>query len=361
MRNVLRRYVVAFRRIGPPIFLGLLPAVLLVWVLVLEVVGDNSFAVDFHHELYPQANLVLDGENPYPPPDADLSDGTNTIWPIAAVALVAPLAPLPAGAADSLMTAVVIASFAGALLVMGVRDWRVFGAVVLWPPTINAIQTANLTLPLCLLAALVWRWRRHLWLAGAPLGIALALKFFLWPLLVWLVSVRRWAAAALACLVAATSLLLITPFYGLDEYVRLLSNLSDTFDGASYTVYAFLVDVGVPDALAKAVNLALGAAVLGLAWRRRSFGLAIAAALVLSPIVWLHFFAVLALPLALAWPRFSWPWLLPLLLWFVPGTYNGDPWQTLLALVVAAGTVLVCERRTTTRAAAKPVSLVAQT
>ena len=40
--------------------------------------------------------------------------------------------------------------------------------------------------------------------------------------------------------------------------------------------------------------IALGLGVLALAWRRRSLGLAIAAALVLSPIVWRHFFVLLA-------------------------------------------------------------------
>ncbi len=128
MREVLERYAAAFRVIRAPIFLGVLPIVVLVWAFAVAV-NNGDVAVDFHHELYPQANLLLDWENPYPPLDADLSDGTNTIWPIAAAALVAPLAPLPTGLADGVMTALVIASFAAALLVMGVRDWRVFGAV----------------------------------------------------------------------------------------------------------------------------------------------------------------------------------------------------------------------------------------
>jgi hypothetical protein len=259
------------------------------------------------------------------------------------------------------MTAFVIACLVGALLVLGVRDYRIYGAVALWPATINAIQTANLTLPLCLLAALTWRLRRHVWAAGVPLGAALALKFFLWPLVVWLVAVRRWAAAAIACVLAAASLLLVLPFSDLGDYLRLLNNLSDTFDGLSYTPYALLVDLGAPDGLAKTVTLAAGLVVLALTWRRRSFTLAIAAALVLSPIVWLHFFALLSLPLALAWPRFSAWWLLPLALWFVPGTHNGRPWQTALALAVAAATLYVCERHGDARRVAEPARLATQT
>jgi hypothetical protein len=343
VRAALDRYVAAFRVIRAPIFLGALPIVILIWALVLMVSGDD-LAVDFHHELYPQANLLLDWQDPYPPPDAELSDGTNTIWPTAAAALVAPLALLPAGLADGVMTALVIASFAGALLVMGVRDWRVFGAVAVWPATLNAVQTANLTLPLCLLAALVWRYRDRRWIAGAALGVALALKFFLWPLAVWLVALRRWQSAAIGIALAAASLLLIVPFTGIDEYVRLLRNLSETFGEHSYTIYGFLVDAGATESAARIVNLAAGVAVLALAWRRRSFALAIGAALVLSPIVWLHFFALLALPLAVASPRYSWPWLLPIAMVLAPGTYNGEAWQSFLVLATAAAAIGLAER-----------------
>jgi hypothetical protein len=307
------------------------------------MVRGDDVAVDFHHELYPQANLLLDWDNPYPPPDADLSDGTNHIWPIAAAALVSPLAPLPSGVADGVMTALVIASFLAALLVMGVRDYRVFGACLLWPAFISGMQTANLTLPLCLLGALVWRYRDRQWIAGAALGAALSLKFFLWPLLVWLAALRRWHAVGLAVGLAAASLLLILPFESLVDYTRLLRNLSDTFDDKSYTPFGFLAEAGVPDGLAKAVGYGLGVALLLGAWARRSFALAVGAALALSPIVWLHFFAVLALPLAAALPRFAPIWLLPIVMFLAPGTENGDPWQSGVVLGVAAIVVAVSE------------------
>jgi hypothetical protein len=344
MDAVLARYVAAFRVIGPPIFLAILPVATLVWALVLMVQGDDV-AVDFHHELYPQANLLLDWENPYPPSDADLSDGTNFIWPTAAAAVAAPLALLPAEVADFAATAIVVACFAAALLVMGVRDWRVFGATALWPPFISGMQTANLTLPLCLFAAIVWRYRDRRWIQGAALGVALSLKFFLWPLVVWLAALRRWRAAALACVIAGASLLLILPFESLVEYARLLANLSDTFDDKGYTPFAFLVEAGVPDAAARLVNYAIGAVLLMLTWRRRSLALAIAAALVLSPIVWLHFFAVLALPIAAVSPRFGWIWLLPIPMILAPGTENGASWQSALVLMVAAAVIAVAASR----------------
>ena len=207
-----------------------------------------------------------------------------------------------------------------------------------------------MTLPLVLLVALTWRYRDRVAPAGIALGAALAVKFFLWPVLVWLVAVRRTKAAVVAAAVAAASLLLLLPFTSIGDYLRLLRNLSDTFDGLSYTLYALLVDLGAPSSIARAATLAAGAAVLGLAWRRRSLGLFVGAALLLSPIVWRHFFALLAVPLALSRPRFDTVWLVPLAFWFVPGTYNGAPWQTALALGAGAATVALAERKPSTRA-----------
>jgi hypothetical protein len=86
-------------------------------------------------------------------------------------------------------------------------------------------------------------------------------------------------------------------------------------------------------------------AVLGFAWRRRSLGLAIAAALVLSPIVWRHFLALLMVPLALSRPRFDAVWLIPIGLWIGDGTLNGAPWQTASVLALVTLTFVLCESR----------------
>jgi Glycosyltransferase family 87 len=305
--------------------------------------GQHRIALDFHYELYPQAHAVVHGEDPYPRPDADLSDGTNAIWPIAAVLPVVPLTALPAGGAGWVVTVLVLAMLAGALWALEVRDWRVYGLTLLWPPVIDAYQTGNVTLPLLLLVALAWRFRSHTVAAGAALGVALAVKFFLWPVVLWLAAIRRARGALLALALSACSLLLLLPFTSITDYLRLLRNLSDTFDGLSYTTYALLLDLGAPSSVARAATLAIGAAILALAWRRRSLGLFVAAALALSPIVWRHFFALLIVPVALARPRLSPLWFLPLAFWLVPGSYNGQTWQTALGLATAAATVASAE------------------
>ena len=77
-------------------------------------------------------------------------------------------------AADWAATGLVLGCLVLTLWALQVRDWRVYGVTLLWPPVIDAYQTANLTLVLGLLLALVWRYRRRELIAGVALGAAIA-------------------------------------------------------------------------------------------------------------------------------------------------------------------------------------------
>jgi hypothetical protein len=334
----------SLRKTAELLCLGVVPVVALVLALA-AYAGDDRLALDFHHELYRQADAVVDGRDAYEAPGTDLSDRSNLLWPMAAVLPVVPFTALPTGVADWLATVLVLAALVGALWLLDVRDWRVYGVVLLWPATIEAIQTANASLPLTLLVALMWRYRDHALPAGLALGYGIAVKLFLWPIAVWLALVGRVRAAVVAAVAAAASLLLLLPFIGIGEYARLLRRLAETFEHETYTVFALLADLGVPDTAARAVTVALGIGVLALAWRRGSLGLAIAAALVLSPIVWRHFFVLLLVPLALSRPRFDAVWLIPIGLWVGDGTFNGAPWQTACVLGLVTLTFVLCELR----------------
>ena len=101
-------------------------------------------------------------------------------------------------AAGFVVMALLVVAVLGILWLLGVRDWRCYGLALLWPPVISAIQTGNVTIPLALGAALVWRFRDDARAAGASLGLTLAAKLFLWPLVLWLAFTRRIAAAVLA-------------------------------------------------------------------------------------------------------------------------------------------------------------------
>ena len=160
---------------------------------------------------------------------------------------------LPAPVADWVVAGLELGCLFGALLLLGVRDWRVYGASLLWPPVINATQTGNATLPLAVLCALAWRYRAARYTPGVAIGVGLAIKFFIWPLVLWLVALRRFRAAALAAAIGATSLLLIVPFNSIHDYVDCSRNLSREFDDDSYTLYGLLVESGASSELARVV------------------------------------------------------------------------------------------------------------
>jgi hypothetical protein len=151
--------------------------------------------------------------------------------------------------------------------------------------------------------------------------------------------------------VVGASLLLVLPYTGLDAYLRSLLRLGRAFDQDSYTVFGLLVQAGAPETAARAAMLLVGGALLVATWRYRSFTLAIAAALALSPIVWLDYFALAAIPLGIYRPRLSWVWFAPLATWGLEGAGLGigDVWHTLRLLGVFAvvlGVALAAERAT---------------
>ena len=333
---------------------GFVPLVALFFALAPVTFGDME-ATDFHFNYYYAAEAIRAGESFYPT-DGFVVRGANDLIvdyvypPLVGVATV-PLTFLPVGLAESLFQFFLVGVFIATLWTVGVRDWRCYGLGFLWPPVTDAIATGNVTLLLGFAAALVWRYREVAPAAGASLGVSIAAKIFLWPLTIWLVATRRTVAAAWSVGVALVVLFAswaVVGFRGLSDYPELARRLSDRMDERGYTVYALGVDVGLSPALAWALWLGLAVAVLAgmivLARRgdeRGAFVLALAAAIAFSPIVWLHYFALLLVGIAVARPRIAPVWFigLPLQAVITTGVYNGSTFQTAAMLGAA---VLTC-------------------
>ena len=152
------------------------------------------------------------------------------------------------------------------------------------------------------------------------------------------------SSASASTLVAWASL----GFAGIGSYPAMLRRLADLEAGDSYSLVGAMSSLGLGDGAAEVVAVLLGVALLaGCAFcaRRgddlRSFTLALAASLALTPIVWLHYLVLLLVPLAIARPRFSVIWLLPLLLWLTPLNGNGESIQPLLPALVAAVVIVL--------------------
>jgi len=335
----------ALQRSLPYVLFAGLPAVVVVTMFVIGL-RSGPLALDFHHELYPEAKEILAGRAPFPAAGTDLTRGENYVWPPLAALLVSPLTLLPPTVADVAIGLLGLACIGAALWLVGARDWRVYGVTALWPQVIGEIRISHLTPVLCLLAAIVWRYRDSTVRPGLALGLAGAVKFFLWPLGLWLIALRNARAALLAATAAAASLLLVLPFTGLDAFARLLVDLGRAFDQDSYSPFGLLVRLGASDALARSVTLALGVVLLVVMWRRRSFALAIAASLALAPIVWFDYYALAAVPLGVARPRLSAVWFLPLVTWGLPssGIATDEVWGVGRVLVVFAAVLWVSAR-----------------
>jgi hypothetical protein len=298
--------------------------------------STGSMSADFHNEIYPQAKLMLNGTDPYPEAGTEYTIGPNYVWPPAAALAATPLTLLPRGAADGVAALVELLAFCAALWLVGVRDWRVIGATMLWPQVLGEIRVAHFSLILCLLVAIVWRTRDRPWAPGVALGVAIAVKLFVWPLVIWLAARRRYRDAALAACLAAGSLVLLAAYTDPVQYIRVLRELGAAYDQDSYSLYGLIVQLGAPGIAGSLVTLAVGIAFIAIGWQRRSFGLMVGACLVMSPIVWLDYYALLAVPLAIVRPRFGVIWLLPIVTWGIPsaGFGIGDPMHSLRVLLV---------------------------
>jgi hypothetical protein len=330
-------------------------------LLALAVIGGaigNHYAFDFHGALWQAARDVLDGRNPYPPPTAaGVAPGDRFVYPPPVALLLLPFGLLPFPAAAALMTVALIGAVAATLAVLGVRDWRCYGAAYLSIAVLHDVRLGALTPLLALGLALVWRWREQA-RAAVPLALIMVAKLFLWPLTVWLVATGRARAALRGALLAVLASALgwaMIGFAGFGEYPRLLTVLSDAEQGRGYSLVSAGLWLGLGPAAARALAVAAGAALLGFCWREgrrgfdeRSLALALAAALALSPIVWLHYFVLLLVPIAIARRTFGAIWLIPALFWITPfEEHFAQHWRIAAGIAVAALALAAAARAAT--------------
>ena len=346
------------------VFFGVLP-VLSLFLLFTAAVDRDSVATDFG-QYDAAAEAILRGESPY-----GATGDPLTVWggpypypPLLAL-LAAPLTIVSLQAAGLAVMAVLVLVALAVPWFAGVRDWRCYGLLLMWPPVISAIQTANVTLWFALAAAIAWCYRDRLAPVALSIGLTLAAKFFLWPLVIWMALTRRVWTAVATCVLGAVILLLswsVIGFAGFVDYPTLLRKLEHTVGADSYTAYIVGLDIGLPSGVSRAVWLGVGLTILGavilLARRgdeRTAFIAAIAASLALTPIVWLHYFALLLVVVALAQPRLGLLWFIPLGMFLTPGSGQPTPFQTSWTLFVALVTVGLAVRASRARFADRPV------
>jgi hypothetical protein len=183
---------------------------------------------------------------------------------------------------------------------------------------------------------------------GAIVAVLIMAKLFLWPLWLWLLYTRRYAAAALSAALGATLTVAAwwgIGFAGFQEYPRLLSRLTELVGTNSYSTFALIHATGLSGSSTQRIVLAGGAMLLGLAaWKfravrtdDRAFVAALGVALLATPILWPHYLVLLFVPIALRRRTFSWLWAMPLLLWADGNGWSfGEPQRIVPFLLLCA-------------------------
>jgi alpha-1,2-mannosyltransferase len=322
-------------------------------------------------DFYAAAEAVLRGDNPYQPDPS--RDWLGFVYPPLLAWLLAPLTLLPVTTAVSVWAALTLLFVVAALWVLGVRDWRCYPLALLSPFARETLEFGAIDGLLLLAVALTWKYRDAPLRAAAASGFTVALKLFLWPLALWLGLSGRVRTAVLSCAAAVGFVLVpwaLIGFQGLGGYRELLRDVANQQDG-SYSLAALAEGLDVASTFARTLSVALAVLLLFLSFRaardpdrgqrvrdRRSFTLALAASLTLTPVVWNHYLLLLFVPVAIARPRLSGLWVLPaaanclyLFDWYGPKP-NGLAPRIAMAAIVVVTIVLSIEAQARPRSSA---------
>ena len=355
-RPATRAQLVVVRSLEVFVFAGL-PVICFAFFSHLLIGSGALF--DFR-TFWESGRAVLHGHSPYPSVLPDVARATTFrpfVYPVPAAIVMVPFAVLPAAVAEALWVLTSLAAVVGALWLLGIRDWRCYGIVFVWPSVWSGLVNGSATLILTFACAALWRFRSKPYLAGVLVAILVVFKLYLWPIAVWLLATRRIRAAVFAfgvTVVASVGGWAFVGFAGLAEYPKLLARLTSLVAGESYSPYAFARSLGFGVSAGRLSAMCLGGVLLAavVVWSRRRHGdeaaflLAVAASLALAPIVWPHYWAMLVVVVAVASPELDVGWLLPLAGWFVSAAWSGaSPVWIGLALVVYGLTIVWAVRR----------------
>ena len=316
------------------------PVIFLVWLawFVHGHGGGGDFAI-FRRA----GQAVLHGHSPYVHPTLKLLAANDRfVYPTPFALPFIPFAFVSEQVAVLGFLVLSVAALLASVWLLGVRDWRCYGASLLGVPVFGALGVGSIGPFLLLLCALGWRFRDRT-IAGVPLALAATAKLFLWPILVWLLVTRRFRAfaASLGTIGATVVLWASIDPGGMRRYPQTVRLLNDVQRWKSYSVQSLFISL---HASALTSEVAAGfAAVVAVSMvvlvRRRgdgaTFSAAVAAALIATPILWTHYLVLLLAPIAIARPRFGPLWLLPLVLWATPHPESlGVVWRIVLVLTV---------------------------
>jgi hypothetical protein len=182
---------------------------------------------------------------------------------------------------------------------------------------------------------------------SAPLlAVVISLKLILWPLALWLVAVRRYRALAytlawgLALNVCAWAVL---GYHELPRYLNVVQASTHAGEHRAYSIINLALHLGATARVATAIGYALAALAAALCLKAgrkgheaTAFALSIGVTLLATPVIWLHYFALLLAPLAVIEKRLGLLWIPPVITFGCPPT-SPATWQITFVLGIFFG------------------------
>ena len=283
-----------------------------------DIEAPPQFFSDFDINVWEPGQAILDGESPLRALDAGPENGS--VYPPAAQVATLPFALLPYDISLVLWLALLGAAVVLALRVCGVGDWRVIVVALCSPPVLYGLAYANVSLLVTLALALAWAWRDRHRRVAIVVGVVVATRLFLWPLLVWLLITGRRRAAfegVLTAFVVSAIGWAAVEFRRIGDFMNVVRDNASEYVDDGVSVAALAANLGLS---ADAATLVATCAGLGRSWShgraattisgrsrgRGCGGVRIAGGL--GPLL-----ALFLVPLALSTPKLSRWWLLPYL------------------------------------------------
>jgi hypothetical protein len=338
---------------------------LLIYLFIASVLGQISqngaqhvYGFDFHGGIWKAGHDILAGRSPYPAPSAARLAALGNAYippPLLAEAFV-PLALLPYWLAIAILNLSCVIALVAALRLLGVRSWQVYFLCLLSAPFVFSLCWGDPDALFVLVAAVAWRWRDSRW-GGVAVGVLVAAKLVLWPLVLWLALTRRTRSAVVSVICAGGLLLgswAAIGFKGLAQYPRFLT-ADARVQSTNHSLVAGLRGVGIANGPAALLALAIAVIaglVIAYAARRSDHGWFTAATLtglLSTAVLFPNYFMILFVPLAITHRRLSPAWLLTVALW---APIESGTWQVSIQLLIACSIAWVAVRQRATRAPA---------
>jgi hypothetical protein len=310
---------------------------------------NSGFGSDFRGTIWNADRAIRHGLSPYPPPSTILSRLPAVYLPPIFLATL-PLAWVSFHIAVWVWFGCLLAAAFAVLALIGVRDPWCYALFALSLPIEQALVLGNASILVALGVALAWRFRERPILGPLAAAATVTIKFWIWPLLVWLLIVRPRAGLSAGIMFVALTLGAwgLIGFHGFLDYPALIHAEGSHFAYAGVLFVPALIQLHVMVRIAAALGVLGGVALLALAYARKSreidvLSLALLASLVGTTVGWPHYLILMGIPIAIVYPTLALAWSWFPALWAAThlGAKPGQFAYSLAFCVVACVPVLI--------------------